>query len=133
MSVGTVLTLGLGSFGTINFLPTLGYGDYGVTPPPTPTPGGGSYGFRRRLRVKHRGDETNARLRDEISNRVELDTRSIDRVPLPNDPETVTYELDMGGVTQSEIDAEIARLLHKKIRTDEDEIILLLIMVAVIV
>lgn len=103
------------------------------TPHPTPTPGGGSYGFRRRLRVKRRGDETNARLRDEISNRVELDTRSIYRVPLPNDPETVTYELDMGGITQSEIDAEIARLLHKKIRTDEDEIILLLIMVAVIV
>lgn len=43
MSVGTVLTLGLGSFGTVNFLPTIGYGNYGSVAPPVvpPQPGGG--------------------------------------------------------------------------------------------
>ena len=28
MSIATVVTRGFGTFGTVNFLPTLGYGDY---------------------------------------------------------------------------------------------------------
>ena len=39
MTVATVITFGYGTFGTVNFLPTLGYGTYGSTPTPTPTPG----------------------------------------------------------------------------------------------
>lgn len=34
MSVGTVITLGYGTFGTVNFLPPLGYGNF--TPPSPP-------------------------------------------------------------------------------------------------
>lgn len=39
MSIGPVLTLGFGSFSTVNFLPTLGYSSgTAPTPPPPPPP-----------------------------------------------------------------------------------------------
>ena len=52
MSVGTVLTLGFGSFGTVNHLPTLGYGDYGSTPTPDadPTTTGAAWSRGKKLR-----------------------------------------------------------------------------------
>lgn len=45
MTVGAILTLGLGTFSDVNHLVTLGY-ETGATPPPTPTPatGGGASG-----------------------------------------------------------------------------------------
>ncbi len=34
MSIGSVVTLGLGSFSTVNYVPTLGYGAYDTPPQP---------------------------------------------------------------------------------------------------
>lgn len=42
MSIATVVTRGYGTFGTVNFLPTLGYGDYGAV---TATQNFGNLGF----------------------------------------------------------------------------------------
>jgi hypothetical protein len=50
MSIGSVITLGLGSFSTVNYVPTLGYGDYD-TPPPSPEIWGG------RIQKKRKEDE----------------------------------------------------------------------------
>lgn len=47
MSVGTILTLGYGSFGTVNLLPMLGYG-VSIAPPDAPIiPGGGAITKRK--------------------------------------------------------------------------------------
>lgn len=109
---------------------------WGVGLTPTPETGGGGNSFRRRLRVKRKPEDVSALIRQEISNRIES-IRSDSRQETVANPasfvaDSTTYELDLKGITQSEIDAEIARLLHKKMRTEEDEIILLLIMVAII-
>lgn len=50
MSIGTVLTLGLGAFtdGGVQFLPTLGYGTSGAPPAP-PTPASATPGFVGRV------------------------------------------------------------------------------------
>lgn len=47
MSIGTVLTLGYGSFGDVKYLPTLGYDTSGITPsPPSPASTGSGGGGR---------------------------------------------------------------------------------------
>lgn len=52
MTVGTILTLGLGAFSDVNHLVTLGYGT-GATPTPTPpTVGGGRARKRERFAAK---------------------------------------------------------------------------------
>lgn len=38
MSVPTVITLGYGSFSTVNFLPTIGYGDFAAPDSPPDSP-----------------------------------------------------------------------------------------------
>lgn len=60
MSVGAILTIGYGSFGTVNLVPTLGYGGSVVPPTPNPIPQGGSghpvyhQGKRKKLTLKDR-------------------------------------------------------------------------------
>ncbi len=130
MSVGAILTIGFGTFSSVNLVTTLGYGET-VGPPA----GGGFDVLSRRLRRRRRTMGQGDLLRQEIADRAEIIGRA--REDLPDDAipsgETVTYELDLDGISPSELDAEIYRLLHKKLRTEEEEIILLLVMVAVVV
>lgn len=63
MSVGRILTLGFGTFGGVNFLPTLGYGS-GTPIPPTPNTGVPTLGSRSMRSLRHRKrlyDEREAR------------------------------------------------------------------------
>jgi hypothetical protein len=73
LSVASVITLGYGSFSTVNFVPTLGYGSSSTPIPPLVTPapwgpipdGGGAYGWNNhpgirateRNRKRQRQDE----------------------------------------------------------------------------
>lgn len=63
MSVGRILTLGLGSFGGVNYLPTLGYAS-GEAPPPSPStdqPSGGYLRGSDRRRTQKEIDEARRR------------------------------------------------------------------------
>jgi len=62
VSVGPILTLGIGAFtgGGVGYIPTLGYGTSGTPPVPTPTgsqPSGVSKGRKRELIVRMRDVE----------------------------------------------------------------------------
>lgn len=75
MTIATVITFGYGSFGTVNFLPTLGYGDYGATPTPVVVPDVGIgnldwlkvKGPRRPVRIKRSEFSTVEEYRDAVS------------------------------------------------------------------
>ena len=93
---------------------------------------GGGFTFYNRLKTKRRKQKDAEKILSEIADRFQAERLRHDPKSIGSYEEEVSYELDLNGITQSEIDAEIARLLHKKLRTEEDEIILLLIMAAAI-
>lgn len=90
----------------------------------------GGSGIRKRLRARKKLAREYAESGNEFRNQIASNRQEIS--PSKSYGE-VTYELDLNGVSQSEVDAEIAYLLHKKQRTQDEEIFLLLIMVAVAV
>lgn len=141
MSVATVITEGFGSFGDIAHIITDGYDVSGVapptpTPPPTPdTPTGGKGDNERRRRntIKptglvdrkpegRRGVQERLRETQEIAEEI---ARGVVEVPQP------TVEAPVLRISLLELDAEIGRLLRKQMRSEEDEILLLLLMAAV--
>lgn len=85
MSIGTVITEGFGSFGSVAFVVTQGYSIGGVTPPaPTPSTGGGASGAYRYpvgnldLDTWRRGKKLKARV-EAIQKKIQAKREEIDR------------------------------------------------------
>ena len=145
MSVGTVITQGFGTFGDIAHVVLDGY-DPSSVPPPAPAPevgpplGGKGDGKRRILSVKPTGLLDRPRAdKKPVDKRVEqrvADSRQIQAEVAGELARQLRQEIDrevtpVVMMDLAAVEAEIGRILRKKVRTDEDEVVLLLLMVAV--
>ena len=149
MSVGPVLTLGLGAFtgGGVQYLPTLGFGTSGIAPPvvvtTTKTGTGGidpGEGIRRRTPVKptglldrpaKRGKQAPVvedRLVDAAQTAAEVSAKLAREFSEEN---TATAAERVARATQARIADEITALVNKRRRTEEEELLLLILMASV--
>ena len=144
MSVATVITQGFGTFGDIAHVVLDGY-DPSSVPPPAPAPdvgpplGGKGDGKRRILSVKPTGllDRPTKAVKplSRVDERVE-DSRQIQAEVAGELARQLREDIDrevppVVMMDLAAVEAEIGRILRKKVRTDEDEVLLLLLMVAV--
>lgn len=141
MSVGAILTLGYGSFGSINLLPTIGLGPLDSV---SATVGGGGV-FHRRRRILHLnheartpraviGEQIEPRLKAaDIANRIGISARDTGERPAILDDQF--YETpDTQNLRELEesrrVTAEIARLLKLQISRQNMEIEALMLIAA---
>ena len=145
MSTATVVTQGFGTFGTVNLVVTDGYG-VGEAPEPEPevvTPSGGKGDNRRKTlhlpfkplglldrpyQTKKAATQTEERIEETLKFQAEIAGRFARELR----EEIDTYQPPVKEMSLREIEAEIGTLLRKKVRSDEDEVMLLLLMAAAV-
>lgn len=138
MSVGTVILLGLGP--DANLLPTLGYLGGAPTPPPPPvgttkTGTGGIDGLRRiykpsgMLERPAKKPKADARVEARVQESHDIAVEVAQEAKRAFDVEDY---LPIERMTAAQVDAEIGRLMHKRIKTEEDNVALLILLAMVV-
>lgn len=114
MSVGAILTLGFGQFGSVNLLPTLGYGD-SVTPPTPPVSDrGATPGWPLDKRLSW--EELDRKLRAQVeAQRIELGITT-----LPEAQQAVSEAVIAQERAQSSVDIE-AKLTAARAQMEAEE------------
>ena len=135
MSVATVITGGYGTFGDIAHVIRDGYSGNTVAPPaPAPTPdtktgGKGDNGKRSTYKPTGLVDRPRS-VKDRVEDTRQIQAEVAGQLAKELRGEIEKFEQPVTKMSISEIDAEIGTLLRKRIRTEEDEIILLLLIAA---
>lgn len=122
MSVGAILTLGFGSFGSVNLLPTLGYGE-SVTPP-TPTPGTSGVGKGKKRKVVVRFADIESRETTAEFLKAQLRVRHPDSAFAPDQaPPAATKSSKAQKAKDAALAAEAMRAMQIEAQNEERRII----------
>lgn len=145
MALGRIITLGLGNpFAGRKYLPTLGFGTSGTSVTPTTKTGTGGIdpgeGLRRFPakptglldRPKKEVREGRKNVEDRIDESAQIAAEIAGNLAREFGDETQRQEAaNIVEMSMAEVDFEIGVLLRKKIRNEEEEIMLMLLMIAV--
>lgn len=135
MSVGTVILLGLGP--DANLLPTLGYLGGAPAPPPIVTATTGTGGIDPPRIYKPTGLLERPAKKPKADARVEARVQESHDIAVEVAQEAkrafdVEDYLPIERMTVAQVDAEIGRLMHKRIKTEEENVALLILLAMVV-
>lgn len=145
MSTATVVTQGFGTFGTVNLVVTDGYGVGEAEPEPEVVAPRGGKGDNQKRKTLHlpvkplglldrpyKTKKAATKAEERIEETLKFQAEIAGRFARELREEIDAYQPPVKEMSLREIEAEIGTLLRKKVRSDEDEVMLLLLMAAAV-